>query len=128
MLAPTALSQAHIDIAPSSLELAAIGAAPETIRVLMTDGYAVTMTLDEYLKGVVPHEMPPSWPLEALKAQAVAARSYAATSRRHADANPEADADVCTTTHCQVWSPIHYDTTDRAVEATSGGWVSIAAA
>lgn len=120
LLAPTALSQAHIDIAPSSLELAAIGAAPETIRVLMTDGYAVTMTLDEYLKGVVPHEMPPSWPLEALKAQAVAARSYAATSRRHADANPEADADVCTTTHCQVWSPIHYDTTDRAVEATSG--------
>ena len=32
--------------------------------------------LEEYLKGVVPYEMPPSWPLEALKAQAVAARTY----------------------------------------------------
>ncbi|AEE91321.1 SpoIID/LytB domain protein [Tepidanaerobacter acetatoxydans Re1] len=33
--------------------------------------------LDEYLYGVVPGEMPPSWHMEALKAQAVAARTYA---------------------------------------------------
>ncbi|MBI6546361.1 MAG: SpoIID/LytB domain-containing protein [Cyanobacteria bacterium NC_groundwater_1444_Ag_S-0.65um_54_12] len=33
--------------------------------------------LEEYLLGVVPVEMPPSWPSEALKAQAVAARTYA---------------------------------------------------
>jgi stage II sporulation protein D len=33
--------------------------------------------LEEYLYGVVPKEMPTSWPLEALKAQAVAARTYA---------------------------------------------------
>ena len=33
--------------------------------------------LEEYLKGVVPSEMPSSWELEALKAQAIAARSYA---------------------------------------------------
>ena len=32
--------------------------------------------LEDYLKGVVPSEMPPSWELEALKAQAIAARSY----------------------------------------------------
>jgi SpoIID/LytB domain protein len=31
---------------------------------------------EDYLKGVVPHEMPASWPVEALKAQAVAARTY----------------------------------------------------
>lgn len=36
-----------------------------------------TLPLDYYLLGVVPSEMPGSWPLEALKAQAVAARSYA---------------------------------------------------
>ncbi|HUP82942.1 MAG TPA: SpoIID/LytB domain-containing protein [Candidatus Limnocylindria bacterium] len=36
-----------------------------------------TLPLDYYLRGVVPSEMPASWPLEALKAQAVAARSYA---------------------------------------------------
>lgn len=35
------------------------------------------MLVDEYLKGVVPHEMPPLWPEETLKAQVVASRSYA---------------------------------------------------
>ena len=38
--------------------------------------------LDEYVQGVVPVESPSSWPLEALKAQAVAARSYAITSSK----------------------------------------------
>ncbi|TYP48705.1 SpoIID/LytB domain-containing protein [Thermosediminibacter litoriperuensis] len=33
--------------------------------------------LEEYLYGVLPNEMPPSWPMEALKAQAVASRTYA---------------------------------------------------
>jgi SpoIID/LytB domain protein len=36
-----------------------------------------SLTLEAYLRGVVPSEMPSSWPAEALKAQAVAARSYA---------------------------------------------------
>lgn len=35
------------------------------------------LPLERYLQGVVPHEMPASWPREALKAQAVASRSYA---------------------------------------------------
>jgi stage II sporulation protein D len=39
------------------------------------------VTLEEYLYSVVPAEMPPSWPLEALKAQAVAARTYAVRQR-----------------------------------------------
>ena len=34
--------------------------------------------MDTYLRGVVPTEMPASWPVEALRAQAIAARSYAA--------------------------------------------------
>ena len=38
--------------------------------------------LDEYVQGVVPVESPASWPLEALKAQAVAARTYAITSSK----------------------------------------------
>lgn len=37
------------------------------------------LDMEGYLKGVVPSEMPPSWHIEALKAQAVAARSYAHT-------------------------------------------------
>ncbi len=36
-----------------------------------------TMDIESYLKGVLPSEMPAKWPLESLKAQAVAARSYA---------------------------------------------------
>ncbi|MDX8361182.1 SpoIID/LytB domain-containing protein [Cytobacillus sp. IB215316] len=36
-----------------------------------------TLHIEDYIKGVVPSEMPSYWPYEALKAQAVAARSYA---------------------------------------------------
>jgi hypothetical protein len=97
-----------------TLTLAGVTHLPATIRVLMPDGVVVVMSLDEYVKGVVPREMAPYWPMEALKAQAVAARCYAANARRHADAG----ADVCTTVHCQAWGPIHYETTDRAVDET----------
>jgi len=94
----------------------AMAVVPSTIRVLMTDGQVVEMDLDEYLKGVVPWEMPPSAPLEALKAQAVAARSYAATSWNHAAQG----ANVCTTTHCQVWNNIRFTRTNQAVDETKG--------
>jgi stage II sporulation protein D len=73
---------------------------PRTVRVLH-DGEVTEMALQEYLVGVVAGEMPASFPLEALKAQAVAARSYTlycAASHKH----PEAD--VCTDPGCcQAW-------------------------
>jgi len=85
---------------------------PDTIVVKFPDGTTETMALDEYLKGVVPSEMPASWPAEALKAQAVAARSYAV-------AYYLARGYVCTTTACQVYNPDkRYSTTDQAVDAT----------
>jgi stage II sporulation protein D len=43
------------------------------------------LPLDEYVQGVVPSEMPASWHPEALKSQAVAARSYALASRPRSD-------------------------------------------
>ncbi|MBN1288172.1 MAG: SpoIID/LytB domain-containing protein [Actinobacteria bacterium] len=89
-------------------------AVQDTIRVLMPDGSVQTMDMDEYLKGVVPSEIGASWPYDALCAQAVAARSYAATSYRH----PEQDANVCTTTHCQAWSQARDERADIAVEST----------
>lgn len=56
-----------------------------TIEVL-PDGGGVTainvIDLDPYVKGVVAGEMPSSWPLEALKAQAVTARTYALATRK----------------------------------------------
>jgi stage II sporulation protein D len=38
------------------------------------------LTVDQYVKGVIPNESPPSWPLEELRAQAVASRSFALTA------------------------------------------------
>ncbi len=34
------------------------------------------LDIEDYLKGVLPHEMPPEWPADALRAQAVASRTY----------------------------------------------------
>ncbi|MFB0546771.1 MAG: SpoIID/LytB domain-containing protein, partial [Anaerolineae bacterium] len=96
-------------------ELTPTFSIPSTIRVLMPDGSIEIMNLDEYVKGVLPVEMGTGRPLEVLKAQAIAARTYAITNRRHLDQG----ADVCTTAHCQVWRPEHYPDTDRAVEETS---------
>ena len=104
------------DVLASGFAASAVTQVPGTVRVLMPDGTVVAMPMDEYLKGVVPHEMPPHWPIEALKAQAIAARSYAATRRGH----PDEGADVCTTVHCQVWAATHYDTTDQAIDDTHG--------
>ena len=56
--------------------------------------------LDTYLRGVVPLEMPVSWEPEALAAQAVAARTYAANGRAHPLAT---HYQLCDTTSCQVY-------------------------
>jgi len=56
--------------------------------------------MEDYLKGVVPSEMPASWNEEALKAQAVAARTYVYSRR---SAHESEGYDVCDTTNCQVY-------------------------
>ena len=55
------------------------------------------VAIDQYLQGVVPDESPPSWPLEALKAQAVAARTYAVATMK-----PGATFDLYPDTRSQV--------------------------
>jgi stage II sporulation protein D len=60
--------------------------------------------MEKYLRGVVPSEMPASWPLPALKAQAVAARSYAVATR-----NPSGDFDAYADTRSQVYGPIEHE-------------------
>jgi hypothetical protein len=77
------------------------------------------MPLEEYLRAVVPAEMPALWPLEALKAQAVAARSYGQYAIEHPRHN---NADICTNpAHCQNYdeADIH-ERGDQAVRATRG--------
>ena len=76
--------------------------------------------IDDYLKGVLPAEIGPS-PMEALKAQAVAARSETifklATNRHTADG-----FDLCTQVHCQAYKGMRLETADsnRAVDETVG--------
>ncbi len=79
--------------------------------------------LDDYAKGVVPHEMSPSWPLEALKAQAVTAKNYALTIS--ASKHSKYHFDVCNGTCCQVYRGRNNasDASDKAVDETHGVYV-----
>ncbi len=80
--------------------------------------------LEDYVKGVAPYEMGRSWPLEALKTQAVCARTYVMRQSRHNSLG----FDVCSSDHCQVyngtgssssdWGPTAVS--DRAVDETAG--------
>lgn len=76
--------------------------------------------VEEYVKGVLPSEMPSSYPLEALKAQAVCARTYA-EMRQEEKAYPQYDAAVDDSTACQVYRNLQTsEQGDRAVEETAG--------
>lgn len=76
---------------------------PETVNVLH-DGNLIEMDLEEYLVGVVAAEMPASFELEALKAQAVAARTYTLYKKNHGGCGNQSGADICTdSTHCQAF-------------------------
>ena len=74
---------------------------------------------DEYLYGVVHMEMSQANPIEALKAQAVAARNFLCVSRNRHIAD---GFEVCTTTHCQVYGGYNkeYPSTNQSVDETSG--------
>ncbi|MBQ9736784.1 MAG: stage II sporulation protein D [Clostridia bacterium] len=69
----------------------------------ITDGLVKTAEIEEYLVGVLAAEMPAEYGLEALKAQAVAARSYIARRMDEKNAH-HPDAAVCTdSTHCKAY-------------------------
>ena len=75
--------------------------------------------VEPYVKGVVPYEMSPSWHIEALKAQAVAARTYGLLYiNRHGSLG----FDLCNNEHCQVYRGRNNATahTDRSVIETAG--------
>lgn len=78
----------------------------QTIKVLHTKtGEIVAMDVNDYLRGVLPSEMPPSFSLEALKAQAVVARTYL-YNKIEGNINGEIhkDADICDDfAHCQAY-------------------------
>lgn len=77
------------------------------------------LPVEEYLYSVLPQEMPASWPLEALKAQAVAARSFALANTGRRDT---LGYDVLASTESQVYagSGVETATTTQAVKDTFG--------
>ena len=88
----------------------------------MTGGKAVrvvnTIGLEQYLWGVVPSEMPDTWPAEALKSQAIVARTYALTHLQ----NGSGDFDVYPDTRSQVYGGISAESAPGrdAVNGTAG--------
>ncbi len=75
------------------------------------------LSVDNYVKGVIPNESPPSWPIEELKAQAVASRSFALTGGVEGDGY-----DLYSDTRSQVYKGLEseYTTSDQAEEETAG--------
>jgi stage II sporulation protein D len=102
----------------------ALGLAPAkaVIRVL-AGNRVLRVPLERYVRGVVAAEMPSSWPMPALEAQAVASRTYALTS--HAGGSR---FDVYSDTRSQVYEGVAAETsrTNQAVAATAGQIVTYA--
>lgn len=106
----------------------------QKLKVLV-DGETVEMDMQEYLKGVLSAEMPASFPEEALKAQAVAARSYAMYC---VNTGKHSDAQLCTDfACCQSWDSeqaqrekwgenyeLYAKKIASAVEATAGEYLA----
>lgn len=101
-----------------------IGTAPANSVVRVLEGSKVVrVPLERYVRGVVAAEMPASWPLPALEAQAIASRTYALTA--HAGGSR---FDVYADTRSQVYKGAAAETsqTNAAIAATAGQIVTYA--
>lgn len=79
---------------------------PKTIKVFNSKTKKVmVLPFEEYVLGVVASEMPSSFNEEALKAQAVTARTYLLYRlNKYPNGHPDhPDASICTDVHCQAW-------------------------
>jgi len=92
------------------------------LRFMLSSGgitTILTIYVEDYLKGVIAYEMSNSYPVEALKAQAIAARNYVLRAKLNRASKAY---DVTDTTSDQVFRGYNsgYDNVRRAVEATKG--------
>lgn len=79
---------------------------PKINVYLKKEDRVITLDLEEYIVGVVSAEMPANFHEEALKAQAVAARTYAVAHIKSVSGkgcNLHKDADICDSVHCQAY-------------------------
>ena len=75
--------------------------------------------IEDYLRGVVPHEIGPNAPYNAVEAQTIIARTYALRNLRRFTAD---NYELCASTHCQVYQGWNgtVGSADRAIAATAG--------
>lgn len=80
------------------------------------------VNLEDYVKGVLPYEMSQGWPYEALRAQAVCARTYVVY---HLDEYSDQGFDITADTYSQVYRGVLEadESTDLAVDSTAGQYV-----
>ena len=100
---PLAVYRGELEIASQGGELRIVNALP----------------IDDYIKALLPAEMSPGFPKEALKAQAVAARTYAF---QHLGKHAKQGFDYCDTTHCQAFLGVQKEDSrsNQAVDETAG--------
>ncbi len=111
---------------PAPLSVPGLGSYRGSLQFSPAGGGVQTIDavgLDDYVRGVVAAEMPSSWAVAALEAQAVAARTYAITTT--VDGN---GYDLYSDTRSQVYGGVKAETpsTDAAVAATAGQIVTYA--
>jgi stage II sporulation protein D len=105
------------------IEIAGLGPYRGALEVVPTQSDAGSLNavnalpVDQYVKGVIPNESPPSWPQAALRAQAVAARSFALTGSVGGNG-----FDLYSDTRSQVYEGLASETasTNAAADATRG--------
>jgi stage II sporulation protein D len=105
------------------IEIAGIGTYRGALEAVPTDSDAASLNavnavpVDQYVKGVIPNESPASWPQAALRAQAVAARSYALTVQVSGNG-----FDLYDDASSQVYEGLASETaaSNQAAEATRG--------
>jgi stage II sporulation protein D len=105
------------------IAIAGVGTYRGALEVVPTDSdpgslnVVNALPVDQYVKGVIPNESPPSWPQAELRAQAVAARSFALTGSVGGNG-----FDLYNDTRSQVYEGMSSETaaTDEAAEATKG--------
>jgi stage II sporulation protein D len=105
------------------IEIAGNGSYRGALEVVPTSSDAGSLNainavpVDQYVKGVIPNESPPSWPQAALRAQAVAARSFALSAQVNGNG-----FDLYDTVSSQVYEGFDSETasTNQAADATRG--------
>ena len=116
------LRQQDGDVEPGIRFNLLAGVYPGDLTLSVQDGAirpVLKLPLEKYLLGVVPYEMSDSFPLEALKVQAICARTYALSRMNQ---NRSAEWDLVDNTNDQVFrgTPAQNENSSRAIEETAG--------